>query len=178
MAPSGLPFWPFDPKPRDVRLEDIAHHLSRSCRFTGGTREFYSVAQHCVLGARHLQRDHRTAAARYFLLHDGSEAYLSDIARPVKRDPRFAFYRAIEEDVQQAVYAAFGLIDLEPEAVAHMDRALLRTEQRDLMPAPLPGEDRGDVLPLPTRIVPWPSNFARGQFLQVAHELGLREVAR
>lgn len=40
---SGLPFWPMDPHPSDVRIEDIAHALSHLCRFAGHTRAFYCV---------------------------------------------------------------------------------------------------------------------------------------
>lgn len=37
-------FWPLDPRPEDVCIEDIAHALSLQCRFTGHVREFYSTA--------------------------------------------------------------------------------------------------------------------------------------
>lgn len=37
------------PCPDEIMIEDIALGLSRECRFSGQTREFYSVAQHSVL---------------------------------------------------------------------------------------------------------------------------------
>ena len=49
---TGGVFWPVDPRPEDVEIEDIAHALSLICRYCGHVREFYSVAQHSVLVAR------------------------------------------------------------------------------------------------------------------------------
>ena len=46
---SGKRFYILDPRPQDVDIVDIAHALSLLTRFTGHTREFYSVAQHSVL---------------------------------------------------------------------------------------------------------------------------------
>lgn len=48
---TGLRFYPFHPRREDVRIEDIAHHLALTCRWSGAVREFYSVAQHSVLVA-------------------------------------------------------------------------------------------------------------------------------
>src|SRR4051812_43149736 len=75
---TGKWFNVLDPNPDEVDIEDIAHALALQCRFTGHTDEFYSVAQHSVLVANHCPSEYGI----YGLLHDGSEAYLSDIARP------------------------------------------------------------------------------------------------
>ena len=39
---SGRQFWPIDPRPEDVFIEDIAHALSMMCRFNGHCDRFYS----------------------------------------------------------------------------------------------------------------------------------------
>jgi len=45
---SGKHFWPLDPKPEDINLQDIIHALSNICRFNGHTNRFYSVAEHML----------------------------------------------------------------------------------------------------------------------------------
>lgn len=57
----------------------IARRLSRLCRFAGGTREFYSVAQHSVLVSDYVSPEARP----YALLHDAHEAFIGDFTAPV-----------------------------------------------------------------------------------------------
>ena len=45
---TGKHFYPLDPDPRDIDIEDIAHALSLICRANGHFKYFYSVAQHSV----------------------------------------------------------------------------------------------------------------------------------
>lgn len=63
---------------------DIAHALSMLCRFNGHTLEFYSVAEHSLLVAE-LMRDETGGDSFEGLMHDATEAYLSDIPTPFKR---------------------------------------------------------------------------------------------
>jgi len=141
---SGHWFNVLDPNPDEVRIEDIAHALANQCRFTGHTSQFYSVAQHSVLVSWHCDPEDALAG----LLHDASEAYLSDIARPVKKHPDFGpFYLAAEEKLTAAVYKHFGLdITAPPASVKLADDLMLRTEARDLMPDEFPVYE-GDTLP-------------------------------
>lgn len=86
---SGKPFWCADPRPEDVRIEDIAEQLGRECRFGGALRRaepgeqevFYSVAQHSVLVCDNVKSPELKLAA---LLHDAAEAYVKDIPKPLK----------------------------------------------------------------------------------------------
>lgn len=43
---SGKQFWPLDPRPEEIEIEDIAHSLANMCRFAGHSEKFYSVADH------------------------------------------------------------------------------------------------------------------------------------
>lgn len=163
---TGKWFNVLDPDPNEVDIEDIAHALALQCRFTGHTNEFYSVAQHSVLVANHCPSEYGI----YGLLHDGSEAYLSDIARPIKKHPAFGpFYLAAEEKVQEAIYTHFGLDPINvPKCVKEADDVLLRTEARDLMPKSFPVYE-GDTLV--EDIIPWTPARSKREFIVKFMEL-------
>lgn len=138
---TGRKFYPFTPQSQDVEIIDIAHALSNLCRFTGHCVRFYSVAEHCVrvsfraeeLGAR-LQPTRRFELVRLGLMHDAAEAYVNDLARPVKHQPELADYRNAEALVWKAIAEKFGLSSVLPEEIHQADNELLFTERRDLFP--------------------------------------------
>lgn len=104
---------PLDLKIDDIAIEDIAHHLAGINRYTGATPIPFNVAQHSVLVAQLLAHEGpRLQLAA--LLHDASEAYLNDIASPVKHDPRMAFYREAEAAAMTVIFTRFDLLDLLP----------------------------------------------------------------
>lgn len=164
---SGLPFWPCDPQPDDVRIEDIAHALSQLCRFAGHTRSFYSVAQHSVLVS--LLCDPKDAL--WGLLHDASEAYLCDLPRPVKHSDHLTGYRALEEQVQAAVARKFALPESMPASVKSADGVLLRVEQRDLMNMPAGWAPSEPLAWQVQRLVPMGPAEAKQRFLWRFEEL-------
>lgn len=158
---SGRAIYPLNPDPADVALEDVAHHLSNLCRFTGAVRKFYSVAEHSVRVSEIVEPEYALEG----LLHDASEAYLSDFASPIKQQAGFGdVYRATEAILMQAVGVAFGIPAEMSERVHWADKVLLRTEMRDLMP---PGDmssgREGEVLD--NVIVPWTPEEAEVRFL-------------
>jgi uncharacterized protein len=131
---SGVKFYPFDPRPEEVCLDDIAHALSNICRFTGHTNKFYSVAQHSVLVSEILSTNELALAG---LFHDASEAYICDIARPIKKSfGRKSKYMIAEQKIQSAVYKRYH-ISISPISdyaqIKLADDILLFTEGRDLM---------------------------------------------
>lgn len=91
-----------NPSPEDISLEDIAVALSRAPRFSGHTREFYSVAQHSLYVGRLMTRNRLKG-----YLHDGSEAYLADVATPAKQ--LIPEYYVLEEKVMGAIAERFSL---------------------------------------------------------------------
>jgi hypothetical protein len=140
---TGLSFWPMDPKPEEIAIEDIALALANKPRFQGMTRRFYSVAEHSLRVAavanalafeRHLPRALPVGA--YALLHDANEAYLPDIPRPVK--VFIPGWLAIEARVQAAIHERF-LLPPPPAEVAEVvddaDDLLLAVEAHELFPA-------------------------------------------
>lgn len=114
---------------QDVQLPDIAHALSLINRFTGHSKCPYSVAQHSVMVSRLTHPDH----ARWGLLHDASEAYLGDVATPLKS--LLPGYRQLEERVQRVIANVFGLSWPMPPEVKHADLRALMAEKRDLLPS-------------------------------------------
>ena len=97
---------PLCPKQEEIRIEDIAHAQSLMTRANGHFPEFYSVGQHSIACAREaIARNYSSRVVLACLLHDGSEAYLSDITRPVKGE--LSEYRRIEKNMQDAIYVRF-----------------------------------------------------------------------
>lgn len=161
---TGKQFWPTNPRAEDVDIDDIAHALAMKCRYTGHTEVFYSVAQHCVLASRVCDD------ARWALMHDASEAYLPDVARPVKRE--LDGFREIEDRLMTVIATVVGLPMPIPECVHHVDLVMLATERRDLMAAPpRPWISTERIEPLADEIVPWDWHDAKHEFLYRYREL-------
>lgn len=158
---------PLAPDPARIHVEDIAHSLANQCRFTGHVRSFYSTAQHSVLVSTVVPREY----ALWGLLHDASEAYIADIASPVKRHPDFGTYYDIAEDrLTAAVAERFGLELPMPAEVKVADKMLLRAEQRDLMP-----NDPAEGPIYSREVVPWSPYDAERIFLSRYHTItGIR----
>jgi hypothetical protein len=74
-----------DPRPEDIRIEDVAGGLSKVCRFGAQAREYYSVAQHALLVRRLVVKVGHPELALVALQHDSHEAHLCDIPSPLKR---------------------------------------------------------------------------------------------
>ena len=126
---TGKKFFPLEPRYEDICIEDIAHSLSMQCRFIGHSKEFYSVAQHCnAMVQCWFPHPAQRELAKYALLHDAGEAYLSDIPKPLKYLPEFQFYRDAEKHLSEMIYIRFGLNPVEPEEVKKADWEILCEE--------------------------------------------------
>jgi hypothetical protein len=129
---TGRKFDPLNPKSEDICIEDIAAALGKQCRFSGHTKQFYSVAQHSVLASEQVQNNPELALSA--LLHDASEAYLVDIPSPLKKTPEFATYRELESRVMAVIWERFGLkFSWNSPEIKQIDARLCATEARDLM---------------------------------------------
>jgi hypothetical protein len=134
------------PTSDDIRFGEIATRLARIRRFSGGTREAYSVAQHCVRVMDSCSR----AAQPYALLHDAHKAFTGDALGPFLRaldimigkddQGRSRFMdglAAVVGPLDRAIHAAAGLDPDVPEAiavgVAEADAALAGNELEHLI---------------------------------------------
>lgn len=139
MTCSHKMFDPLAPEPELIDIADIAHSLSMLCRANGHFRSFYSVGMHCINCAREaMARGYSRKVQLACLTHDASEAYLSDVTRPVKQElPR---YREIEEPLQDAIWQKFlgePLTEEENRLVFLIDDHILENEFPALMGAQL-----------------------------------------
>lgn len=81
----ALPFDLLNPRAENVLTTDLAHALSLVCRFNGHCAHHYSVAQHSLLVAYIIEKEGGTPEEQLAgLLHDGTEAYINDLTRPLK----------------------------------------------------------------------------------------------
>ena len=157
---TGKAFWPLDPRAEEVCIEDIAHALSNLCRYTGHVHRFYSVAEHCVHVSRHVPWEH----SMWGLLHDAAEAYVNDIARPLKR--HLDGYADVEAGVMAVIREKFDLPGDEPAEVKLVDNRILLNEKAELMPG-MPPRTWGldDLKPLGCSIYGWNPKEAEMIFL-------------
>lgn len=133
---------PLRPKAELVDIRDIAHALSMLCRANGHFKSFYSVGQHCINCAREAKaRGYSRRLQLACLLHDASEAYLSDVTRPVKAElPK---YKEIEEPLQEMLWNMWldePLTEEEKAKVFEIDDAILLHEFLHLMDAKIAEE--------------------------------------
>lgn len=116
---SGTKFFPLDPDPKDIHLSDIAHSLSMVCRWAGHIPAFYSVGLHSLYVSY-------AGPGLAGLLHDASEAYLGDMAKPIKRGmPEYQHY---ENQLMTVIAQKFGFEFPLPEAVHQADAAAMYAE--------------------------------------------------
>lgn len=153
-------------------IEDIAHALSMICRYNGHTSRFYSVAEHSVLVARWVGGQYRTPrlrrrAMRTAILHDGTEAFLGDQARPIKW--RLDGYAEMERRVDARICVTFAVAPWCQHLHGADDRIIV-DEMTQLMKGPL-HPSLAEMQPLGVTLPCWSPAEAKAAFLSLWHEL-------
>lgn len=157
---TGKQFWPLNPKIEDINIFDIAHALSMNCRFNGHCKRFYSVAEHSVLVS--LYCDNELDG----LMHDASEAYLPDIARPIKN--YFQDFKLTEKQLLKRIYKRYNIIS--NAQTKEIDVRILLDEKNQIM-SNSPDDWGIDNKPLGVQIRCWLPTQAKDEFLKRFMEL-------
>lgn len=126
---SGKAFYPLEPDIESIDIIDIAHSLSMQCRYTGHCKKFYSVAEHCVLLSYAVPR--WLNEKKWALMHDATEAYLTDVPRPIK--PFLFGYKEAEDELMKVIAKKFDLSLSMPKIVKEYDYLITHNERAALM---------------------------------------------
>lgn len=147
---TGQVFRPLEPDVADVDLLDIAQALSLKCRWTGQCARLYTIAKHSLRVANvavalaKLQgikdRAHLQSIHDHGIMHDAHEAYLADLASPIKS--LVPGWREIEDKIQNTILDYMGLDHSHGAPfVKQADSMLLWIEYRELFPPKLKIDD-------------------------------------
>lgn len=169
----------------DVDILDIAHALSLQPRFNGQSSEPYSVSQHSIMVCHQCSalavpnnaspRD-KAIIELHGLLHDASEAYISDVNAPLKHSGRMDEYIKIEEKIQSTILKKFGIRTARPPIIKAIDKRVLATEAKALMAPLLPEWETycNENHPFNISIIPWQARAAEKEFLALFNQLMIR----
>ena len=129
---TGGQFWPLDPRPEEVHIEDIAHALSMICRYNGHVSRFYSVAEHSIHVGRAMKAyGWNNDLSLRALLHDAAEAYICDVVRPLKSN--LVGYEEAERRIEHVIWYRFGLPSEDIFIIKDLDNLVLYDEAKALM---------------------------------------------
>lgn len=120
------------PNPEDVKVEDIAGALSKTCRFGGHIKRFYSVAEHAINCSLSAMKNGATLEQGFAILHhDDTETYMGDMVKPLKNImPEFA---RIEKIVERVIGEKLGIdFDKHHDIIKQFDIQMLFAEKREL----------------------------------------------
>ena len=164
-------FYPLDPRPEDVTIEDIAHSLSQVCRYGGHTRYHYFVAQHSVYVAQAVKSWGGSILDQFLaLVHDASEAYLVDVPRPIKNDLKG--YKEMEKKVQDIILERFGLGGtVEPQMVKDADMSVFAVEAKSLFSNVDNWKGLNQFKPCKTIVSKMTCEAAESEFLNLYNQL-------
>lgn len=163
---SGYKFFPEINFITNISLIDIAHSLSNQCRYGGHAPEFYSVAEHSILMTEWaLSNGMSSNVTKWCLMHDASEAYVTDVPTPVK--DLCGDFKIVENKVQDQIARRFRLDSMNvPEEVHAIDKRILLTEMQRF-----DGIQRENSLDVELQF--WSPKEAKQEFLALAKFLGI-----
>jgi hypothetical protein len=147
------------PEGSSFSIDEIAHSLAHLCRFTGHCGRFYSVAEHSVLASQIVSPEFALEA----LLHDAAEAFIGDVAAPLKR--LLPDYAEMEARVEEVVRNRLNVPIETSLPVKLADLQMLKAEQRQAMCHSQTWEALLTVTPAPVTLRFWKPAQAKSAFL-------------
>ena len=125
-----------------IDINDIAHSLALQCRFVGHCLMFYSIAEHSILVADTVAKirlsyvgtkENANKTLLAALLHDAAEAYLGDIARPIKHHSAFKQVVEIEKQILGKIMLKYNCTGADWQLIKKADNIMLATEAKYMM---------------------------------------------
>lgn len=124
--------------PEDIHLGDIAHHLTKICRFGGAMAlgSHYSVARHSLnLAYYAIDNKLKPNIIKACLMHDASEAYLGDIVTGLKGILIDYKYNQLETTVQEMIADKYDIDIYTTESIVkEFDTRIVLDEAASFMP--------------------------------------------
>lgn len=171
-----------------IDINDIAHSLSLLCRFLGHCLIFYSVAEHSILVADLVHKmltqnaddldvgaEATAKTCLAALLHDGAEAYIGDITRPLKHHPMFKQIPEVEQQILGKIMVKYNCTGTDWQLIKRADNIMVATEAKYLMADGGKGWDEKWNLPEPALNIPplmLGPEKAESMFLHMFEEYG------
>lgn len=176
---TGKKFWFDNPTVDMIDIVDIAHSLAMQCRYSGHCLKFYSVAEHsCILHDYYLAfkgfTQDSNERALELLLHDASEAYLTDVPRPIK--PYIPEYVTMEKKIEKAIAQKFGTQYPHAPEVKELDTRILLDEKTQNMPESI-NDWNIQFPPLDVQLRFWNPTRAESEFLGRFNQRMMKNVA-
>jgi hypothetical protein len=158
-----------------IDIRDVAHALSLTCRGNGHVKTFFSVGQHCINCYKEaIARAYPDKVVRACLLHDASEAYMSDVPRPFKKS--LADYIRQENKLLDLIYEKYlgaKLTEEEQMLVKSVDDAMCYYDLLELLNERTEGPVPEVKIKLEYAYVPFEQ--VEEEYLEICRKLGIGE---
>ena len=157
----------WSPEDMTFDIDEMAWALSLQCRYNGHVKEFYSVAEHCLLMTEYAHEELNildTRILRTILLHDSPEAYIGDMVSPIKC--RFPGFAMLEDIIMGEIAHKYQCEFPFPPVVKHLDSCILLDERGALFDSVLDW-GLGDLEPLGVDIAGMEPRRAYNHFMNI-----------
>lgn len=154
----------------EIKMEDIAWHLSYINRFNGGALRAVSVAEHCV-NCVLFEPDVTDTLKRSLLLHDAAEAYIGDVVMTQKN--KLPAVKRWEALILERVARQFGC-DFSTPIIRAVDDLIFAAESRLYHPKCwkyVQARYAGKAVPKRLPFQAYSAEEARDRFLTIYEEI-------